>query len=126
MRGNVQREKKRAKEKTPGERLAQIRMERGYTQSGLAKIVGIPQHVISEYELGRTRLNADVLIRFAKSLDFSVDELLGLKKRMGRPPIPPGMKILRRMEKLQALPERMQAHILRTLDILIEGARKGR
>ena len=109
---------------TPGERLAALRIERGFTQSGLAKIVGIRQSIISEYEIGRTRLHAEVLIRFADFFGVSIDELLGRKKRMGRPPIPPGMKILRRMEKLQKLPEREQAHILKTLDMLIRDAQR--
>lgn len=115
---------KRSGAKTPGECLAQIRMAQGYTQSGLAQKVGMRQNVLSEYESGRIRLHAEVLIRFADVLGVSVDELLGRKRRMGRPPIPPGTKILRRMEKLQKLPEPEQAHILRSLDMMIRGARK--
>lgn len=110
--------------KTPGECLAKVRVERGYTQSSLSRAMGIRQSVISEYELGRVRLHAEVLIRFADFFGVSVDELLGRRKQMGRPPTPPIMKILRRMEKLQALPETRQAEILKVLDLSIEGARK--
>ena len=109
---------------TPGERLAQMRIERGFTQSGLSEVVDIRQSVISEYESGRTRLHAEVLIRFADVFGVSVDELLGRKKRIGRPPIPPGLKILRRTEKLQKLPKSDQTHILKTLDMLIRDAQR--
>lgn len=119
-----QKKRPKARTKTPGERLAELRVERGFTQSGLAEVIGIRQNVISEYEIGRTRLHAEALIRFADFFGVSIDELLGRKKRMGRPPIPPGMKILRRMEKLQKLPEREQAHILKTLDMLIRDAQR--
>lgn len=122
--GPKKQKRRKRGELTPGERLAALRIERGFTQSGLAEVVGIRQTIISEYEMGRTRLHAEVLIRFADVFGVSVDELLGRKKRMGRPPIPPGMKILRRMEKLQKLPEREQAHILKTLDMLIRDAQR--
>ena len=107
---------------TLGERLARARKGKGYTQAGLAREIGIPQNLISEYETGKKRLYADTLARLAATLDVSADELLGLSRRGPGPrAVPPRLRILRRLEKIAELPAATQGHVLRCLDLLIEG-----
>lgn len=64
---------------TIGERIAKIRKEKGFTQSELAKKIGITRSHVSKYEIGWTRLYDEMLIRFAIALDVSLDYLVGLK-----------------------------------------------
>jgi len=80
-----------------GQRLARLRKERGWTQVELAERTGIVQTVLSDYERGKLRLNADMIVRFASTLDITTDELLQPRPRkpsfaasqLARPP-PPG------------------------------------
>jgi len=107
---------------TLGERVAKARKEKGYTQAGLARELGMPQALMSQYESGKRRLYADVLARIAVTLGASTDELLGLRKRgPGPQAVPPRLRFLRRLEKIAELPAATQGHMLRCLDLLIEG-----
>ena len=45
---------------TPGQHLARIRKERGYTQVELAQRTSLIQTLVSDYERGKLRLNADM------------------------------------------------------------------
>ena len=63
-------------DETPGQRLAQIRRERGITQVELAERIGLVQTLVSDYECGKLRLNADLILLFATALDVSTDDLL--------------------------------------------------
>jgi len=114
--------KPKDKTETVGQRLARLRMARGSTQTALARQVGLNQNALSDFERGRTRLNADALILFAKALDVTADEILGLDIRRTT-----GLLIshdvLRRAAKLEALPSAMRKHVLRTLDMLLKASR---
>ena len=58
-----------------------FRRERaGYTQTELAKKVGVVQQMIAGIETGVGRANHILVIELAKVLDCSTDELLGLKE----------------------------------------------
>lgn len=57
--------------------LAEIRNKRGMTQTELADACGISQKSISAIEVGRRRPSLEVLIRLAKALNVTVDELIG-------------------------------------------------
>jgi transcriptional regulator with XRE-family HTH domain len=107
-------------DKTPGQRLADIRRERGFTQVELAEMTGMVQTLVSDYERGKLRLNADRILRFATALGVSTDALL-------QPAGPaqskkPSRKLLRRLEQIEALPPAQQASLLRTIDAFLEGA----
>lgn len=105
---------------TPGERLARIRRERGFTQRELADKTGLIQTLVSDYERGKLRLNADMILRFATALEVSTDELLqpGGPKAARKPT----RKVLRRLEQIEALPARQQLTLLRTIDTFLENA----
>jgi len=104
---------------TIGRRLARIRKEQGYTQVELAERIGIIQALVSDYERDKLRLNAEMLVRFAQTLNVSADEILGLdgEKRVGVKN--PSLKILRRLNKIASLPPTKQKAFLQTIDALL-------
>ena len=107
-------------DQTPGERLARIRRERGFTQRELADKTGLIQTLVSDYERGKLRLNANMILRFATALEVSTDDLLqpGGPKTARKP----SRKVLRRLEQIEALPGRQQLTLLRTIDTFLENA----
>jgi transcriptional regulator with XRE-family HTH domain len=107
-------------DETPGERLARIRRERGFTQTELADKTGLIQTLVSDYERGKLRLSADMILRFATALEVSTDELL----QPGGPHAArkPSRKVLRRPELIEPLPDRQQTTLLRTIDTFLENA----
>lgn len=80
-----ERVRKRSDEDRPldaaiGERLARLRSKREMTQVELAKALGVSQAMLSRYEKGEVRLTAPAVVKIAKALKVSTDELLGVKK----------------------------------------------
>jgi transcriptional regulator with XRE-family HTH domain len=106
-------------DETSGQRLARIRRERGFPQIELAEKTGMVQAHVSDYERGKLRLNADMILRFATALEVSTDALL-------QPSGPveskkPSRKVLCRLEQTEALPPAQQTALLRTIDTFLEG-----
>jgi transcriptional regulator with XRE-family HTH domain len=104
-----------------GERLSRIRKEKGFTQVELAEKVGLIQSLITDYELDRIRLNAEMICRFAGVLGITSDELLGLKKAA---PVKNdlSLRLVRRMQKFGLLPSAQQKALLQTIDVYLKGA----
>ncbi len=113
-----------ATNESPGERLARIRRERGFTQKELAEKTGLIQTLVSDYERGKLRLNADMILRFALALEVSTDDLLRPSNTPAKRK--PSRKVLRRLELIEALPPTQQTALLRTIDAVLQGARVGR
>ena len=105
---------------TPGQRLARIRRERGFTQNELAEKTGLVQTLVSDYERGKLRLKADMILRFARALEVSTDDLL--QPRGPKAARKPSRKVLRRLEQIEKLPARQQMTLLRTIDTFLKGA----
>ena len=106
---------------TIGQRLARLRKERGFTQVELAGQLGTRQTLITAYETDRRALSAEMAVHLALALDVSTDELLHPKVRK-RAAKKPSLKIVRRMEQIEQLPENKQTFILTALDSLLRGA----
>lgn len=105
----------------PRERLARLRKERGWTQVELAERVGITQRLVSDYERGRLRLNADIVVRFANALETSTDELLQPKESRSPLRRKPSLRVQRRVEKIEKLPPHQQNYLLKTIDGFLKG-----
>lgn len=60
-----------------GERLKQLRHERGWSQSQLAKAVGLTKQAISSYEINNITPSFDRLTLLADALHVSTDYLMG-------------------------------------------------
>jgi len=104
-----------------GQRIARLRKQAGLSQAELAKKIGIIQVLVSDYELDKLRVHAEMLARFAKTLGVSADELVGLKHgstnghNLSR-------KVVRRMQQIETLPRRHQRALLQTIDTYLKGA----
>jgi transcriptional regulator with XRE-family HTH domain len=96
-----------------GQRLARIRKERGFTQIELAQKIGTIQVLVSNYECDRLRMNAEMVVRFARALGVSADVVLGLKAERhnasGRK-VP--RRLQRRVEQIARLPTADQRALL--------------
>lgn len=64
-----------------------------------ATLIGITQTLISDYETGRIRLNADITIRLSQTLGVSFDALPGISKTENLSPV--SLKISQRMKKIE-------------------------
>lgn len=62
------------------DKLKQLRLEKGLTQSRLAKFLGVSPSAVGMYEQGRREPDGDLLARMAFVLGCSTDELLGVEK----------------------------------------------
>lgn len=108
---------------TFGQRLASIRKAKGYTQTELAKKTDLTQGLISDYELDKLRPYHEVIIRFALALDVQTDELLGLKDyQVTGSESKPASRLIRRMKKIEQLPDFKQKVLLNTIDTFLKGA----
>ena len=110
----------------PRERLSRLRKERGWTQVELAERVGLSQTLISDYERGRLRLNADIVVRLANALEVTADDLLQPNGRQHSLRRKPSLRVLRRLEKIEKLPAHQQNTLLKTIDTFLRGATASR
>lgn len=110
---------------TIGTRIAHLRKERGLTQVQLAERIGIGQTLITDYERGKLRLHAEMVIRFAMALEVSTDDLLGVQIP-AKDAYNPSLRLIRRWQKIEKLPKFQQKILLKTIDNFLEGAEKKR
>src|SRR5271157_1446964 len=106
----------------PRERLSRLRKERGWTQVELAERLGITQTLLSDYERGKLRLNATLIVRLANALETSTDELLQPKEAQSPLRRKPSLRVQRRVEKIEKLPPRKQYFVLKALDALLSSS----
>lgn len=59
-------------------RIQQVRLARGLSQSRLAQMVGVSRQAIGQYESGERTPGGDVLVRLAQVLGVSSSYLLGM------------------------------------------------
>ena len=62
-------------------RLREIRKEKGVTQFDLSKVIDVPPQRISEVECGKRDLRFQEVVKAARFLGVSLDELAGLNER---------------------------------------------
>jgi len=100
-----------------GRRLADIRKSKGLTQTQLADLIGINQRLVSDYETGRLALSADMLARFGMALRCSLDTFFDLSFEI--PKEKTSLRLVKRMNAIDAMPEHIKKHILQVIDISI-------
>lgn len=107
-----------------GQRLARLRKEKGYTQAELSAKIGIIRELISDYERDKIRPHSEMIIRLAIALEITTDELLGLRQPSKGNGDKPSLKILRRVKRMEELPESQQKVLLKTIDTFLKAAQK--
>lgn len=58
-----------------GLRIKELRMDRGYTQEGLANEIGMTQSYLAEIESGKRNVSLSNIARIAQGLHISLSEL---------------------------------------------------
>lgn len=106
-------------------RLREVRNRRALSQAKLAELVGITQTLVSDYEVGRLRLNAALVLRFAKALQVTSDELLGLKESKENGFLK-DRRFIRRFQEIDKLPRSEKQALLKTIDHFLRGAQLDR
>lgn len=99
-----------------GERLRTLRRDRGFTQDALAKALGITQKTVSAYEGGTTWPSPPVMIRMAKTLQVTADELLGIQDIKTPKMSTSTSRLWTRFKRLQTLPPVEQRTVWQIID----------
>ena len=71
--------------------IRRLRKERGLSQEGLGKALGITFQQIQKYERGTNRISASMMVKAAKALDVQPADLL---PRTDAAPLPPSAQLL--------------------------------
>jgi len=103
-----------------GKQLAHFRKKRGLTQYEFAELLGITRNLVLHYERSCSNPNMEFVLKAAKVLDVSVDELFGLKPEKARRGPPPKVKQL--AERISSLPKNKQAVVLEMIESYVERA----
>jgi transcriptional regulator with XRE-family HTH domain len=111
-------------ERSIGIRLQAIRKHRGLTQVEIAEKLGISQSLVSDYERGELRLHGALVAGFAKALNVSADEVLGLKPIESKHT--QNGRLLRRLRRIEELPASDQKAVLKFLEALLEKRERAR
>ena len=68
------------------ERIRALREDNDYTQTQIANILNVGQRTYADYELGKTRIPVDSLMKLAKFYNVSMDYISGTSDK--RTPYP--------------------------------------
>ena len=84
-----------------GKALSEARVSAGYSQAEFAEMLGVSQRTVSSYETGQRRIHAVLLIKAARLLNISLDNIAGLSfnKIDGRTRFSAAMKALEQMSE---------------------------
>ena len=117
----MQRGRKPTKEAPPfGKNLARLRKERGLTQYEFADLLGISRNLVLHYERNCANPTMDFVVKAAKVLDTSTDELIGLSRSAAKRG--PSPKVSRLAERISALPKGKQTVVLDMIESYVDRA----
>jgi len=101
-----------------GQRLAEIRKARGFSQRDLAGELGISQRMVAYYEAQADRPPAHLLPKIADVLRVSADELLGIKRLKDKDGVS-HLRLWRRLRQVEKLRPNDRRALLKMLDALL-------
>jgi transcriptional regulator with XRE-family HTH domain len=107
-----------------GARIRTLRQERDLTQTDMAKLLGTKQTAVSEVERGNRGLTVQQLVKLARALKTSPNELLGEGNH--NTPRPKRARLLRRLHRIELLPQDQQDALLKLIDGAIKAHAIGR
>ena len=105
-----------------GARIARLRRDKGMTQQELAKLLGVSQPVVSDYENDVIKVSGEMVIELARALGSSADEILGLEKLAASSAPIKNRRLYRQLQNIEKLPKRDQQALLRTIDAFLSKA----
>lgn len=68
------------------DRIRALREDHDYTQSYIAKLLNVGQRTYADYELGKTRIPVDSLIKLAEFYDVDMNYITGVSKNANKFP----------------------------------------
>lgn len=103
-----------------GERVRALRLARDLTQTQLAKILGTSQTALSETERGNRGLTVQQVVKLSRSLKVTPNDILGSGQRQRPHGRPRDARVLRRLSRIEHLPDAQRQAVLKILDGIIE------
>ena len=103
-----------------GERVRALRLAGNLTQAQLARTLGTTQTALSEIERGNRGLTVQHVVKLARALGATPNDILGAMKQARPRKRPSDLRVLRRMYLLEQLPEAQRLAALKVLDGIIE------
>lgn len=102
-----------------GGRIRELRLERGWTQEQLAERVGLKQKQISSYERGANVPSSHTLIRLAKAINVSLDDLAQLSPpESAQAPIT-DLDLLEKTQQIDRLSDQDRALVRDVMDLVV-------
>lgn len=114
---------------TIGDRIRRHRKAKGLTQTELGQRVGLSQRLMTYYETQGGTFSPDPLLRFASELEVPVNVLIGAEAephRVARPNPAASVRLWRRFQRLEQLPEQDRKTVLKMIDALVNRSRRRR
>jgi transcriptional regulator with XRE-family HTH domain len=108
-----------------GGRIKLLRQERGFTQVELAQRLEITQSNLSAVERGVRGVTVNQIVRIAKALHASTDEIL-LAEKAPAPGPHTKKRLMRRLLKIHELKDKDQRILLELLDSFVLASQKRR
>lgn len=105
---------------TFGQRLAELRKARGFTQQEFADEVGISRRMVAYYEGQSQHPPTTHLPVMARVLNLSTDELLGTAAVKQQPARARDSRLQRRLQQIEKLEAGEKRQVLQLLDAFIE------
>ena len=104
-------------------RLTALRQSRRLTQIALGRAAGISQRLVAYYERESAQPPGALLVGFARALQVSADELLGLAP-VRETTSPKPARLLKRLRRIEELPAADQRAALKLVDAMLETRRR--
>jgi len=109
-----------ARNETFGQRLRQLRKNKGLTQVNLAEQVASSQRAICSYEQDRTDPPLSLIPKLADALDVTVEDLLGLNRQLPKKVTSKDSFLRKKIEEISQLPERKQKTVLQVINLAMK------
>ena len=101
-----------------GKKISELRKEKKWSQSDLAKTVKASRDISGKYERGENSPSIEMAIKLAEALDISVDYLLG-KERFGKY----DKEAIKRLEEIQKLDDSTRTKLFDIIDTYIRDSK---
>lgn len=101
-----------------GKRISELRKEKSWSQTELAKTVNVSRDIIGKYERGEHSPSIEITTKIAESLGVSIDYLLG-KERFGKY----DKEAVQRLESIQKMDHETKRKLFDIIDTYIRDAK---
>jgi len=99
-----------------GERIRTLRERKGWSQGRLASALGAHPQNVSQIERGVRGVSVQQVVRLARVLGISTDEILAQRDHDTTPTVPANRKLMRRLRRIQELPVAQRNALLKMID----------